>query len=90
MNFVILHYVKNISIEEQVHLAIAYRSTNVSAIAREMGINRQNLHQKIKSNNLKKEELCKIAKILGGKYVSYFSFPGDVIIGDRAGKKSFK
>ena len=31
---------------------------------------------------VKKEELCKIAKVLGGKYISYFSFPGGVLIGD--------
>ena len=71
------------SIEEQVYMAIAYRATNISAIAREMGMNRQNLHRKIKHNSLKKEELCKIGKILGGKYLSCFSFPDGVIIGDK-------
>ena len=71
------------SIEQQVYLAVSYRATNLSAIAREMGMTRQNLHQKIRRNSLKKEELCEIGKILGGKYESYFSFPDGVEISDR-------
>ena len=70
------------SIEQQIFLAIAYRATNISAVARAMGITKQNLHKKISRNTLKKEELCKIGKILGGKYMSCFSFPDGVIIGD--------
>lgn len=78
----------NLSIQQQIFLAVAYCGTNISAIAREMGTSPQNLHRKINNNNLKKEELCKIGKILGGEYVSYFSFPGNVIIGgNRKGEK---
>ena len=72
----------SINIQQQIFLAVAYKATNISAIARAMGITRQSLHRKINCNTLKKEELCKIAKVLGGKYVSYFSFPGGVLIGD--------
>jgi len=52
----------------------------------------QNLHRKITRNTLKKEELYKIGKILGGKYISCFSFPGGVIIGDKvmSGKSTDK
>ena len=70
------------SVEQQIFFAIAYRATNISAIARELGMSPQNLHRKISRNTLRKEELCEIGKILGGKYVSYFSFPGGVKIGD--------
>ena len=70
-----------ITVEQQIYLALAYRDTSVSAIARAMGIAQQNLCRKIFHNTLKKEDLCRIAKILGGEYVSYFSFPGDVVIG---------
>ena len=76
-----------ISIEQQLYLAIAFKATNVSVIARAMGMARQNLHSKIIRNTLKKEELCKIAKILGGKYVSYFSFPDGVVISDTIKKR---
>ena len=78
---------KRISVEQQLFLAIAYRSTNVSAIARAMGTTRQNLHQKITRNTLTTEELGEIGKILGGEYVSYFSFPGGVVIGDTRKKR---
>ena len=63
-------------------MAIAYKKTNVAALARKLGMARQNLHRKIYNNTLKKEELCKIAKLLGGKYISCFSFPDGVTIGD--------
>ena len=72
----------SLSVEQQIFFAVAYKATNISAIARAMGMTPQNLHRKISRNTLKKEELCKIAEILGGEYVSYFSFPGGVIIGD--------
>jgi len=77
---------KGISIEQQIFLAAAYRATNISAIARAMGTTRQNLHRKINRNTVTKEDLCKIGKILGGKYVSYFSFPDGIIIGDATKK----
>jgi len=79
----------SISVEQQIFLAIAYRGTNISAVARAMGTTRQNLHQKISRNCLTKEELSEIGKILGGEYVSYFSFPGGIVIGDAMkGRKS--
>ena len=77
-------------IEQQVYLAVSYRATNLADIAREMGMTRQNLYKKIRRNTLKKEELCEIGRILGANYVSYFSFPGGVIIGDRIKRKKAK
>jgi len=77
---------KEVSVQKLVFLAIAYRETNISAIAKAMGTSPQNLHRKINGNNLKKEDLCNIAKALGGKYMSCFSFPGGVVIGDRMEK----
>ena len=80
----------NFSIQQQIFLAVAYRSTNISAIARALGISRQSLHRKINQNTLKKEELGKIAKVLGGKYISYFSFPGGVVIGSASSGRKRK
>ena len=77
----------NLSVEKQIFLAVAYRETNISAIARAMRVAPQNLHRKISGNTLKKEDLCKIAKILGGEYVSYFSFPGGIVLGDKKENK---
>jgi len=70
------------SIEQQIFIAVAHKATNISAIARKMGMTPQNLHRKISRNTLKKDELCKIAKILGGKYVTYFIFPDGIVVGD--------
>ena len=70
------------SVEQQIYLAVAYRATNLAIIARKMGMTKQNLHKKIIRNSLKKEELCTLGKVLGAKYVSFFLFPGGVIIGD--------
>ena len=80
----------SLSIEDQIYLAIAYKATNVAAIARKIGVTRQTLHKKITRNSLKKEELCKIGKILGGEYNSYFEFPGGIILGDKMKRKKDK
>ena len=77
----------HISIQQQVYLAITHRGTSVSALAKAIGMTRQNLHRKINRSTLKKEELHRIAKALGCKYESYFLFQGDVIIGDSLKKK---
>ena len=37
------------------------------------------LQPEISRNCLKKEELSKIAEILGGKFITFFLFPGGVI-----------
>lgn len=74
---------KRMSVEQELDLAVAYRATNISAVARAIGMNRQTLHRKINSNSLKKEELCKIGEALGGTYLSCFVFPGGVVLGDR-------
>jgi lambda repressor-like predicted transcriptional regulator len=69
-------------IDQQVYSAIAYRGTSLAAVARQIGMSKQNLQKKLERNTLKKEELCEIAKILGGQYLSYFYFSKDAMIGD--------
>ena len=72
----------NMSVKDLIYLAVSYRATNISALAREMGMKRQNLHRKIKMNTLTKEDMCKIAEVLGGRYMSSFVFPGGIRLGD--------
>ena len=76
------------NVQQEIFLAVAYCGTNVSAVARAIGMNRQTLHRKINTNNLTKEELCKIGKALGGKSMSCFYFPGGIVLGDKIRKKS--
>ena len=71
-----------LSVKDHIYLAISYRGTSVSTLARAMGMPQQNLCRKINSNTLKKEDLCKIARVLGAEYVSYFAFPGGIVLGD--------
>jgi hypothetical protein len=75
-------------VEDQIALAIAYRKTNVSALARAMKMTRQNLYRKIVSNTLRKEDISKIGKILGAEYISYFYFDDGAIIGDSRKSKA--
>ena len=80
----------SMSVEDEIYLAIAYKGTSVSAVARAMGMARQNLYRKIRNNTLKKEELCEIGEILGGKYISCFVFRGGVILGDKLRQRKSK
>ena len=74
---------KTLTIEQQIILSLAYRETNISALARAIKMHRQTLHRKILNNTLKKEELVKIGKALGGRYLCCFYFPGGIIFGDK-------
>ena len=75
------------TIEDQVFTAISYKAITLAKVAQKMGMTRQNLRQRLIRNSLKKEDLIKIAEILGGKYVSFFVFPEGVLIGDRVKRK---
>jgi len=90
MDFYYIIIMKSMDIEQEIDLAVAYCGTNISAVARAIGMNRQVLHKKIERNTLKKEELCKIGKALGGKYVSCFYFPGGIMLGDKIRNKRKK
>ena len=70
-----------------IYLLIAYRATNLTDLARKMGRSRQSLYNKIKRNTLKKEEMIKIANIMGARYISCFMFPDGIVIGDNIKKK---
>jgi len=78
---------KSINVEQELFLAVAYRGTNISALARAIGMKPQVLHKKISRNTLKKEDLCRIGKALGGRYMSCFYFPGGIMFGDKIGKR---
>ena len=71
------------TIEQMVFMLANYRKTNISDLARRIGMSRQNLHQKLKRGTLNKDDMSKIAETFGCRYVSCFVIPGGVIIGDR-------
>lgn len=70
-----------LSNKEQIDIAISYKGSSLSAVAQAIGMTHQGLQRKIVRNTLKREELRKIAKVLGAVYVSYFLFPDGLSIG---------
>lgn len=78
----------NIDIEQMIYTAAIFRNTNVREIARSLGVTSSNLYRKISKNTLKSWELSKIAEVLGGQYVFYFSFSNGTKIGKLEKPKS--
>ena len=73
---------KHDDIEQMIYTAASFRKINVGEIARRIGMSPSNLYRKIKQNTLKPWELSDIAKVLGGEYVFYISFPNNSKIGN--------
>ena len=69
------------SIENMVFTAATYCNTNVAEIARAIGMLPSTLYRKLKRRTIKPDELIKIGKYLGCKYVYYLSFPNGAKIG---------
>jgi hypothetical protein len=67
--------------EQMIYTAAVYRNTNVGEVARTIGMAPSNLYRKIKQGTLKKAELDKIARALGGEYCFYILFPNGTRIG---------
>ena len=60
---------------QQIEMAIAYNHKTKASLAAEMDMTRQNFYSKLKRDTFTRDELIKIAELLGGKYVVYFEFP---------------
>lgn len=68
------------TIAQKIGMALSYKSMSQSELARQIGTTPQNLSQKIKRNTLTKEELEKIAEILGAVWKAEFEFPDGTTI----------
>ena len=64
-----------------INMALAYKGISQAELARLMGTTSSNLNQKIKRNTFTREELEKIALVLGATYSSFFLFPDGTKIG---------
>ena len=71
----------DLDIEQMVFTSAIFRNTNVGEVARAMGMSPASLYKRISRNTLRPGELSNIAKVLGGEYVFYFSFPNGTKIG---------
>ena len=68
------------TIEQKIKMALSYTGISQSELARRIGTTPQNLNQKIKRNSLTKEEMDKIAVVLGGSWRAEFVFPDGTTI----------
>lgn len=69
----------NITTEQQIKMALAYRGISQAELARMIGTTPSNLNQKIKRNTVTKEEMIQIANALGGTWRAEFVFDGNVV-----------
>ena len=71
----------NTNISQMIYTAASFSNTNLTEVARSIGMDPSNLRKKIRRSTLKPSELAKIAKVLGAEYVFYYSFPNGSKIG---------
>jgi DNA-binding Xre family transcriptional regulator len=67
--------------EKLINMACAYKGISQADLAREFGITPSNFNQHIKRESFTREELDRIAKILGCEFQMYFVFPDGPEIG---------
>ena len=68
------------TIEQKLNMALSYKSISQAELARMIGTTPSNLNQKVKRNTLTKEDLEKIAIVLGGTWRAEFQFPDGTVI----------
>jgi len=56
-------------------MALAYVRMSEAELARRLNTSPQAFNQRMKTDKFSSNELEKIAKILGAKYLAYFEFP---------------
>lgn len=68
------------TIEQKINMALSYKGISQAELARKINTTPSNLNQKVKRNTLTKEELEKIADILGAVWRAEFEFPDGTTI----------
>ena len=68
------------TIEQKINMALSFKGISQAELARKIGTTPSNLNQKVKRNTLTKEELEKIADVLGALWRAEFEFPDGTII----------
>lgn len=66
---------KIITIDEQIRSAMLHAGINITELARQFGTSQPNMSKRLKVGKFTKEELKKIADILGCEYILEFKFP---------------
>ena len=68
------------TVEQKIKMALSYAGISQSELARQIGTTPQNFNQKLKRNSLTKEEMEKIASVLGGSWRAEFVFADGTVI----------
>lgn len=68
------------TIEQKINMALSYKGISQAELARKINTTPSNLNQKVKRNTLTKEELEKIAEVLGAVWRAEFEFPDGTTI----------
>ena len=69
------------TVETMIKMALAYRNMSQAAVAKELDTTLSNFNQKLKKETFSREELEKIAAVLGANFKQYFEFPDGTKIG---------
>lgn len=64
-----------ITLDEQVRAAMLHADINITELSKRFGISQPNMTKRLKVGKFTKEELKRIADILGCEYISEFKFP---------------
>lgn len=66
---------EKITIAEQIKTAAIHANVTITELANQFGSSQSSFSQRMKTGKFTREELEKIAMILGGEYISFFQFP---------------
>lgn len=66
---------EKITIQEQIKTASIHANISLTELATKFGISQSGFSQRMKTGKFTKQELEKIASILGCEYISMFRFP---------------
>lgn len=64
-----------IGTEEQIRTAMLHAGISITELAKRFGTSQPNMTKRLKVGKFTKEELNRIADILGCEYISVFKFP---------------
>lgn len=63
-----------ITIQEQIKTACIHANISITELAKQFGISQSGFSQRMKTGKFTREELERIAAIIGCEYISYFRF----------------
>lgn len=66
---------KILTVQEQIKTAAIHADISITELAKRFGISQPGFSQRMKTGKFTREELERIASILGCEYISYFKFP---------------